>query len=136
MRAHGRCEPDAVKCPAVHRDARRSAMSSRSIRYVVALVSALGVIVGAAFTVDAQAQLTLLSPNPIEATINKLTADFEKKSGVHVNVTYGTGVSTRKTVASGQALDVSLLFAPFPEALRTGNIDPKSATVIGRLRLA
>ena len=35
-----------------------------------------------------------------------------------------------------QALDVSLLFAPFPEALKTGNIDPKSATVIGRLRLA
>jgi molybdate transport system substrate-binding protein len=39
-------------------------------------------------------------------------------------------------VASGQALDVSLLFAPFPEALETGNIDPKSATVVARLRLA
>jgi molybdate transport system substrate-binding protein len=31
---------------------------------------------------------------------------------------------------------VSLLFAPFPEALKTGNIDPKSATVVARLRLA
>ena len=111
-------------------------MSRRSIRYIVALVSVLGLIVGIAFKTNAQAQLTLLSPNPIEATINKLTADFEKKSGVHVNVTYGTGVSTRKTVASGQALDVSLLFSPFPEALKTGNIDPKSATVIARLRLA
>jgi len=111
-------------------------MSRRFIRYVVALVSALGLIVGIAVTADAQAQLTLLSPNPIEATINKLTADFEKKSGIHVNVTYGTGVGTRKTVASGQALDVSLLFSPFPEALKTGNIDPKSATVIARLRLA
>ena len=81
-------------------------------------------------------EIALLSPNPIEATINKLTADFEAKTGIHVKITYGTGVSTRKTVASGQALDVSLLFAPFPEALKTGNIDPKSATVIGRLRLA
>ena len=52
-------------------------------------------------------------------------ADFEAKTGTHVKVTYGTGVSTRKTVASGQALDVSLLFAPFPEALKTGNIDPE-----------
>jgi len=111
-------------------------MSRRFIRYVAALVSALGLIVGIAFKADAQAQLTLLSPNPIEATINKLTADFEKKSGIHVNVTYGTGVSTRKTVASGQALDVSLLFSPFPEALRTGNIDRSSATVIATLRLA
>jgi len=84
----------------------------------------------------AQSEITLLSPNPIEATINKLVADFEAKTGTHVKVTYGTGVSTRKTVASGQALDVSLLFAPFPEALKTGNIDPKSATVIARLRLA
>jgi molybdate transport system substrate-binding protein len=111
-------------------------MSRLSIRYVVALVTALGLVLGIAFKADAQAQLTLLAPNPIEATINKLTADFEKKSGIHVNVTYGTGVSTRKTVASGQALDVSLLFSPFPEALKTGNIDPKSATVVARLRLA
>ena len=75
----------------------------------------------------------MLSPNPIEAVINKLAADFEAKTGTHVKITYGTGVSTRKTVASGQALDVSLLFSPFPEALKTGNIDAKSATVIGRL---
>jgi len=111
-------------------------MSRFSIRYVAALVTALGLIVGIAFKANAQAQLTLLSPNPIEDTINKLTADFEKKSGIHVSVTYGTGVGTRKTVASGQALDVSLLFSPFAEALKTGNVDPKSATVIARLRLA
>jgi molybdate transport system substrate-binding protein len=106
------------------------------MRYVVASIIALGVMAGIAFKADAQAQLTLLSPNPIEATINKLTADFEKKSGVHVNVTYGTGVSTRKDVAAGKAQDVSLLFSPFPEALRTGNIIPNSATVIARMRLA
>jgi len=84
---------------------------------------------------DAQTEITLLSPNPIQATINTLIANFQAKTGIHVNVTYGTGVSTRRTVASGQALDVSLLFSPFPEALKTGNIVPGSATVIARLRL-
>src|SRR5258708_35370871 len=84
----------------------------------------------------AQSEITLLSPDPIKATINKLVEDFEAKTGIRVAITYGTGVSTRKTVASGQALEVSLLFAPFPEALRTGNIVPGSATVIARLRLA
>ena len=84
----------------------------------------------------AQSEITLLSPDPIKATINKLVEDFEAKTGTQVKVTYGTGVSTRKTVASGQALDVSLLFAPFPEALATDNIVPGSATVIARLRLA
>ena len=95
-------------------------------------------LVLAAFSSSAYAQneITLLSPNPIETTINKLIADFEAKTGTHVKVTYGTGVSTRKTVASGGALDVSLLFAPFPEALATGNIDKRSAKVVARERLA
>jgi len=84
----------------------------------------------------AQNEITLLSPNPITATIDKLVADYEAKTGTHVKVTYGTGVSTRKTVASGGALDVSLLFAPFPEALATGNIDKRSAKVVARQRLA
>jgi molybdate transport system substrate-binding protein len=100
--------------------------------WAVVVVLALGIPSGA----RAQSEITLLSPNPIETTIDKLVAQFEAKTGIHVKVTYGTGVSTRKTVASGQALDVSLLFAPFPEALKTGNIDPKSATVIARQRLA
>src|SRR6266550_4463671 len=106
------------------------------MKYLVPGIVMVALAVGLSSSVCAQSEITLLSPNPIETTINKLVADFEAKTGNHVKVTYGTGVSTRKTVASGQALDVSLLFAPFPEALKTGNIDPKSATVIARLRLA
>jgi molybdate transport system substrate-binding protein len=103
-----------------------------SLSSIVVVVLALGISSGA----RAQSELTLLSPDPIKATLEKLVAGFEAKTGTHVKVTYGTGLSTRKTVASGQALDVSLLFAPFPEALKTGNIVPGSATVIARLRLA
>src|SRR5437764_1022850 len=90
----------------------------------------------ACFGLRARTEITLLSPNPIQVTIDKLVADFQAKTGNQVHVTYGTGVSTRKTVAEGGALDVSLLFAPFPEALATGNIDKSTATVIARLRLA
>ena len=84
---------------------------------------------------QSQAQVSVLCPNPIQDAMDKLVAGFEAKTGTSVKVTYGSGLSTRKTVASGQALDVSILFAPFPEALATGNIDRKSATVIARLRL-
>src|SRR5690349_1018302 len=87
-------------------------------------------------TARPQTEMTLLSPNPIDDTINMLVARFEAKTGIHVKVTYGSGVSTRKMVASGQALDVSLLFAPFADAIKTGNIVPESATVIARLRMA
>jgi len=106
------------------------------MKYLVSVAVVVALALGVPSNARAQTEITLLSPNPIQAEIDKLVADFQAKTGIHVKVTYGTGVSTRKTVASGQALDVSLLFAPFAEALKTGNIDRKSATVIARLRLA
>jgi hypothetical protein len=51
-------------------------MRRPSIGYVIALLAAVGLMNAFAFKADAQSQLTLLSPNPIEATINRLTADF------------------------------------------------------------
>jgi len=108
----------------------------RAMKYPALLLALVGLLLGAAPGALAQTEITLLSPNPIEATINKLAADFEAKSGIKVKITYGTGVSTRKDVAAGKAQDLSLLFSPFPEALRTGNIVPNSATVIARMRLA
>jgi molybdate transport system substrate-binding protein len=39
-------------------------------------------------------------------------------------------------VARGQANDVSIMFAPFPQALASGNIDPKSATKLCGIVLA
>jgi molybdate transport system substrate-binding protein len=105
----------------------------KSIISLVALVTlALSVSAGA----RAQSEITLLSPNPIKETVDKLVADFQAKTGTAVKITYGTGVSTRKTVASGGALDVTLLFAPFDDALKTGNVVRSSATVVATLRLA
>ena len=97
-----------------------------------ALVVTLGISSGAA----AQTELTLLSPNPIKETVDRLIAAYQMKSGNHVKITYGTGVGTRDTVAKGGAQDVTLLFAPFDDAIRTGNVDRGSATVVARLRLA
>jgi molybdate transport system substrate-binding protein len=93
---------------------------------------ALGFSAGA----RAQSEITLLSPNPIKETVDKLVADYQTKTGNKVKVTYGTGVSTRKTVGSGGALDATLLFAPYEDALKTGNVVRNSATVVATLRLA
>jgi molybdate transport system substrate-binding protein len=105
----------------------------KSMLSLVALVSLALLISDGA---RAQSEITLLSPNPIKETIDKLVSDFQAKTGTKVAITYGTGVGTRKTVASGGALDVTLLFAPFDDALKTGNVVPGSATVVARLRLA
>ena len=106
------------------------------MKAILSWISGAFLALGLVSAAQAQAEITLLSPNPIKEVVDKLVADFETKTKLHVAVTYGTGVSTRKTVAEGGAKDVTLLFAPFDDALNTGNVDKGSATVVATLRLA
>lgn len=106
------------------------------MKSILSLVALVAVVLGISEGARAQNPITLLSPNPIKETLDKLVSDFQAKTGTKVAITYGTGVGTRTTVASGGALDVTLLFAPFDDALKTGNVVPGSATVVARLRLA
>ena len=96
----------------------------------------MALALGIASSARAQGEITLLAPGPIKEPLDRLLAAFETKTGTKVKVTYGGGVPTRKQVAAGQGLDVDILFAPFPEVLKTGNIVPGSATVVARVRLA
>ena len=105
------------------------------MRRIIPALAGLALILAISSSARAQGEITLLSPMPIQESMEKLVAAFQAKTGMHVKATYGSGLGTRKQVASGQALDVSVLFAPFPDALATGNIVPTSATVIARLRL-
>jgi molybdate transport system substrate-binding protein len=91
---------------------------------------------GISSTVRAQSEINLLAPGPIKEPLDKLLAAFQTKTGTHVKVTYAGGVPSRKQVAEGKGLDVDLLFAPFGDVLKTGNIVPGSATVVARVRLA
>jgi len=102
---------------------------------IVTAITAAMFVLGISSAASA-AEIALLSPNPIKETIDHLVASYEAKTGNHVTVTYGTGVGTRDTVAKGGAKDVTLLFAPFDDAIRTGNVDRGSETVVARLRLA
>lgn len=79
---------------------------------------------------QAQTEITLLAVGPMRAPTQKIVADFEAKTGTKVKVTYGNGVETRRMVAKGQPLDVSIIIAPFPGALTSGAILLNSATPI------
>jgi molybdate transport system substrate-binding protein len=106
------------------------------LKHLVSLFLAVALVLGLSATVRAQNEITLLAPGPIREPLDKLLAGFQTKTGARVKVTYAGGVPTRKQVASGKGLDVDLLFAPFQEVLKTGNIVPGSATVVARVRLA
>jgi len=85
---------------------------------------------------QAQSEITLLAVGPMRAPTQKIVTGFEAKSGRKVKVTYGNGVETRRTVAKGQPLDVSIIIAPFPGALTSGSIVLNSATPIASILTA
>jgi molybdate transport system substrate-binding protein len=98
------------------------------------------VAIGALFfaiplTAGAQTEVSLLAPNPVRAEIMKVVPGFEAKTGNKVKVTFGRGLGTRDQIARGEKFDVSILLPPFPEALASGNIDPKSETTLAMLTL-
>ena len=99
-------------------------------------------LLGNAYAAHAQTGITLLVPGPMgRETVDKLIAGFESETGDKVQATYGQGsretppYGTRQLVAHGQALDVSIIFAPYPPAVASGNVDPKSATRLARIVL-
>ena len=102
----------------------------------------VGALLGGSYGARAQTEITLLAPGPLgRETMDKLVMGFENKTGDKVKVTYGQGsrdtppYGTRQLVARGQGLDVSIIFAPYPQAVSSGNVDPKSATTLARLVL-
>src|SRR5947208_14421355 len=84
----------------------------------------------------AQGEITLLAVGPMRAPTQKIVANFEAKTGHKVRVTYGNGAETRRMVAKGQGLDVSLIIAPFPGAIASGTIVPSSATLVASILTA
>src|SRR5580765_8682810 len=107
------------------RRVRDTAMKiSRSAIVAIALVCCT------AARVHGQSEVTLLAVGPMRAPTQKIIAAFEAQTGRKVKVTYGNGVETRRTVAKGQPLDVSIIIAPFPGALTSGAILLDSATPI------
>src|SRR5439155_16027456 len=89
-----------------------------------------------AITASAQNEITLLAPGPMRTPIDKIVANFQAKGTYRVKVTYGTGLSTRQSIAKGEPLDVTLAVAPFYGAIASGSVDPKSATPVTSFLMA
>jgi molybdate transport system substrate-binding protein len=107
------------------------------MKNVYSAVAALAVAcAGWSVAAQGQGEITLLAIGPMRAPTQKIVDAFQGKSGRTVKVTYGNGVETRRTVAKGQPLDVSMIIAPFPGALTSGSIVLESATPINTILTA
>lgn len=96
------------------------------------LSSALAVLaLGGAYSAHAQSkEVTLIAPGGIRAAIEQLIPGFEKKTGIQVKATFGSGLGTKKQVADGEAFDVPIVQPPYPEVLASGHVVAKSAATL------
>lgn len=106
------------------------------MKHLLSWIAVVAFVFGIASAASAQTRVTLLSPDPLKREVDEIVKKFEMKTGIQVQQSYGTGVGSRKTVSEGGALDVTLLFAPFEDAIKTGNVDKSTQTVVAHVRLA
>jgi molybdate transport system substrate-binding protein len=82
------------------------------------------------FSAHAEEGVTLIAPGGIRAAIEKLIPEFERKTGLQVKATFGSGLGTKQQVARGDAFDVPIVQPPFPEVLASGNVLANSAVTL------
>jgi molybdate transport system substrate-binding protein len=73
-------------------------------------------------------EVTLIAPGGIREAMEQMIPGFEKKSGYKVKRIFGTGLVTKKQVASGDAFDVAVVQPPYPAVIASGNALDSTAT--------
>jgi molybdate transport system substrate-binding protein len=106
------------------------------VKSLLSLAAVIAVLLGISPNARAQTEVTLLAPNPFRRTLDKVVSGFGTKTGYKLKLTLGRGLGTKEQIARGEMFDVSILLPPYPEALASGNIDPKSATTLAKMDLA
>ena len=90
-------------------------------------------VTGWSHTNAQEKEVTLIAPGGIRAAVEQLIPGFEKKTGIKVKATFGSGLGTKKQVAQGEAFDVPIIQPPFPEVLASGNVIANSAKTLAEV---
>jgi molybdate transport system substrate-binding protein len=73
-------------------------------------------------------EVTLIAPGGIREAIEQIIPGFERKTGYKVKPVFGTGLVTKKQVASGEDFDVAVVQPPYPAVIASGNALDDTAT--------
>ena len=99
-------------------------------RIVVAVWLALGL---GNSNAQAQREVTLVAPGGIRAAIEQLTPGFERKTGIKLKATFGSGAGTKQQVVRGEPFDVPIVQPPYQEVLASGKVVASSATPLANV---
>jgi len=72
--------------------------------------------------------VTLIAPGGMRCPIDRISPDFERKTGNKIKATIGSGGGTHQQVVKGEAFDVPIVQPPYQDVIASGNVVPGSET--------
>src|SRR5215467_12898360 len=81
------------------------------------------------------AEITLIAPGGIRASVEQMIPAFEKKTGHKVKATFGSGLGTKAQIAKGEPFDVPIVQPPYQEVITSGNVVAKSETPLAHVAI-
>src|SRR2546421_7953171 len=73
-------------------------------------------------------EVTLIAPGGMRCPVDRITPDFERKTGNKVKATIGSGGGTHQQVVKGEIFDVPIVQPPYQDVIASGNVVPGSET--------
>jgi len=73
-------------------------------------------------------EVTLVAPGGMRCPIERMTPDFERKTGHRMKATIGAGGATHQQVVRGEPFDVPVVQPPYKDVLDSGNVVASSET--------
>jgi molybdate transport system substrate-binding protein len=73
-------------------------------------------------------EVTLVAPGGMRCAMDRMTPDFERKTGNAVKATIGSGGTTHQQVVHGEPFDVPIVQPPYQDVIDSGNVVNSSET--------
>ncbi len=101
------------------------------MKYFLRLFLGGSLLIAGSFTAFAQTEISVDTPLPTRDSFEKIIPGFEAKTGYKVKLRIGNGVGTKQEAEKGEPYDVFVILPPYDAAMKSGNLDPKTATTLG-----
>jgi molybdate transport system substrate-binding protein len=79
--------------------------------------------------------VTLVAPGGMRCAIDRMTPDFEAKTGHKVNATIGSGGATHQQVVRGEPFDVPIVQPPYRDVIASGNVVASTETPLATVAI-
>ncbi len=67
-------------------------------------------------------QVTLVAPGGMRCALDRMTPEFERKTGHTVKATVGAGGATHQQVVNGEPFDVPIVQPPYQDVIASGHV--------------